>query len=242
LVSQKETFLYSEVPADYSSLIGGRRQGFVWSSSGMGQYEFSLTGVNRHDGVLLACTEKHIGELPGSASAIEPETGASITEIEGTLAAPIVTRTPVSGWELDVGAGNLDDLGEVYAQQTPIRYLLQTEMMDFRVRCGKTIYGVELGTDCIDGLLVGVSSRYEYGQPMKVRSWTPMIVGNNIASMIVYGVEFRVLVYAKDVAPFSIEYMKVFFKLTDRRGQYYGYQDLSFESRRPVGYGEGRSS
>lgn len=243
MANPKVTFAYSEVPPAYGLPFGGKREGFIWSKSGMGSYEFPLFGVVRWRGWLIGTTDKHIGVMPGSQSKIEPLDAVTLDDIRGTLGNPEGgawtddAKITIDSWDM-FPEGPLDSLGDTPAYQTPVRHLLQTETMDFKVNCGKTIYGIEIGSNATEGVIIGVASRFAYGEPMKLRKWSPIPRLKNMATFVVYGVEFRILLYAKDVPPFSIDYLKIFFKLTDRRGQYYGYQDLTFESRRPVGYGQ----
>ncbi len=83
-----------------------------------------------------------------------------------------------------------------------------TDIFDFGVRAGKTVFTVELGTDLTVGLYVAVDWRRNKAGAFQTTPWSP-VSAQGRANAVSYGREFRIRVKSASYEYFELDYIKV---------------------------------
>jgi len=197
-----DSTLYFEAdPIPYVA-IQNKGRGLILTSGGAGEFEFPITGIieGESDGQICG-TPNSIGVLDDFASV---QVGNEVEEIDVTF----INTGVVVNETVDILRQGL----------TPLRTLLLSEVFGREIAGGKTIYAIELATDCSEVIYLGVASKARLKEEIIFRGWNRVLPGSNRVRHIVSGLEFRILLYTKGAGRFNIYSMTAWMKLTDRRG------------------------
>ena len=177
-------------------------KGLIVNADGAGQIELSITGIAGDLDTPLCGTPRFIGVLDEYASEVVP---SDITERD--LETTYIKQGEWLTEELLIKDGF-----------NPLRTLFISGVIGREIDGGLTIYGVEAFTDCQDTIFVGIASKQRAKEDFIFRKWIRVMYPNFIARPVVSGREFRILVYTKGAGRFNLFGLKLWMKLTDRRG------------------------
>jgi hypothetical protein len=194
--------LYFEANPPPYVVAAPQKKGLILSAAGVGQTELPITGITGDINVPLCGTPSFIGILDEYASEVIQE---NLTERD--LETTYIRQGEFLTEDLTIKEGF-----------DPLRTLLISGVIGREIAGGKTIYGVDIITDCQDALFVGVASKQLPKEDFIFRKWQRIVCPNFIARPVVSGREFRLLLYTKGAGRFNIFGITVWMKLTDRRG------------------------
>jgi hypothetical protein len=192
---------YEPVPAAYST-PAPLGKGMIVNADGAGQIEVPITGIASDFNKSLCGTPSFIGVLDEYAAlAVPAEAEEAEMETMYIRQGSIITEDVLVTQGFD-----------------PLRTLLVSGVIGRDIAGGKTIYGVDVVTDCKDVLYVGIASKQLPKEDFIFRKWQRVLYPNFFARPVVSGREFRILLYTKGAGRFEIYNITVWMKLTDRRG------------------------
>lgn len=189
-------------PASPPAYQAGRRggRGFIYTSEGLGQLDFAITGV-------VARTEHPTCTMPECLGILDEYAGI-VKELQ---VEELATRYIRQGEEVT------EEL-ELIKGIDPLRTLFISDRFGDDVPGGLTIYGVDVLTDNKEAVYVGIASRLNIKEEFIFRKWVKIKYPGALARPIVSGREFKLLIYTKGAGAFTIRGVTVWAKLTDRRG------------------------
>lgn len=100
----------------------------------------------------------------------------------------------------------------------PLRNLYVSEPLLAEVPGGKTLYSVEVVSNCEDSIYVAAAARNSYKDPFRATNWQRIWPYSTRAGVRTSGIEFRIMVFVLGGGRFEIKAITAWFKLTDRRG------------------------
>lgn len=100
----------------------------------------------------------------------------------------------------------------------PLRTLLVSDSFGSELPGGKTLYSIEVLSDCQDVVYVGASRRISHKDPFQFMGWRRIQPYTTRGGPITSGIEFKVLVFTVGAGLFKIDRVTAWIKLTDRRG------------------------
>lgn len=194
--------LYLAPTPDAYVVVAPQGRGLVVSADGVGEVEMSITGIAKDVNKAVCGTPAFIGVLDEYAAMFDSSTLREY-DLETTyikqgefITEDIFTR---KGFD-------------------PLRTMLISGVVGRDIPGGKTIYGVDVVTDCQDAIFVGVASKQRPKEDFLFKRWKRVMYPNFIARPVVRGKEFRIFLYTKGAGRFKVHSITVWMKLTDRRG------------------------
>ncbi len=196
----EHSVLYLEaIPPPYvAGRFGGK--GFIFTSEGLGELDFGITGIVANPEHPLCTTPLGVGILDDYAG-IVMEYRTEELEVEYIRKGELITE-------------HLDFIRGI----DPLRTLFISDSFGADVPGGLTIYGVDITTNTTEAVYVGVASRLNFKDDFIFRKWTKVKYPAVLARPIVSGREFKLIIYTKGAGQFVIKMVTVWMKLTDRRG------------------------
>jgi hypothetical protein len=191
---------YPANPAPYGvgEVVG---KGFLLTPAGLGDLDFSITGIIANPEHPLCATPVCIGILDEYAGLVRTVQPIREEEIEFIRTGDRVTEPAETKLGID-----------------PLRTLLISDAFGGDTPGGLTIYGVDVQTNIPDAIFVGIASRLNIKDDFIFRKWCRIKYPNMLARPVVSGREFKLLLYTKGAGQFIIKAITVWAKLTDRRG------------------------
>lgn len=189
-------------PADPVPYQAGQRarRGFIYTSEGLGQLDFGISGI-------VARTEHPTCASPEGIGILDEYAGfVSELQIE-----ELSTRYIRQGEEVTEELSIIKGID-------PLRTLFISDRFGDEIPGGLTIYGIDLVTDNKEAVYVGIASRLNIKEDFIFRKWVKIKYPAMLARPIVSGREFKLLIYTKGAGNFTLKGVTVWLKLTDRRG------------------------
>lgn len=194
------TLYYEANPTPYV-VNNQKKRGLIITAGGAGEFEFPLTGIVGRGEFPLCGTPDFVGALDEFASYQE------LSEVEDAEVTYINTGISITE-TVEISKRNM----------SPLRTLFISDIFGRDVSGGKTVYAVEVNTDCPEVIYLGLASRMKAREDIIFRGWNRILPDHNRARFIVSGLEFRVMLYTKGAGRFNIYSITAWMKLTDRRG------------------------
>jgi hypothetical protein len=193
--------IYPANPAPYvkGSQLG---HGYLLTKGGMTQTDFVITSCTLASGKRLCACVIGLGVLD-EAPAYRTQTQEGIyQEIVYYKAGESVTEDVL-----------VDNQGYM-----PLRTLYISDVIGRDIPGGKTIYAIDIVSDCTDRVYIGISSLRNPKDGMTFRKWQQVYYPHSRVRPIVSGQEFRIHVYTKGAGRFNILSLTAWLKVTDLRG------------------------
>lgn len=175
-------------------------KGYIYTSEGLGELDFAVTGIISKSEHPRCGTPSAIGILDAYAGVARNITVKEL-EVEYIRQGSRVTEAL-----------------EAVTGIAPIRTLFISDDFGGDLPGGLTIYGVEVVTNLREALYVGIASRMHIKEDFIFRKWVKLTWPGVLARPIVSGREFRILLYTTGAGSFTIKSLRAWVKLTDRRG------------------------
>ncbi len=188
-------------PSPYVA-IQPQGKGLIVNPDGVGQTEILITGIASDFNSSICGTPDFVGRLDEHPGKI----------ILGDLTVKELETQFVRGGEI------LTELVEIVEGFKPLRTLMISGVVGREVSGGKTIYGVDINTNCLDAMYVGVASKQNQKEDFIFKKWVKANYPNYFARPVVSGREFRILIFTVGAGRFEINSITAWMKLTDRRG------------------------
>ena len=190
---------FAAMPEPYSA-VGFVNKGLLLSvGAGAGNVDYAIRGI----AAPYCTTDAGIGRLEESAAVQSQDV---LTSVQAS------TRYVLNNTEY---TALLPLFQEGLA---PLRTLYVSEPFGSEVPGGKTIYSVEVITDCPDVMYVGVLHRRSYKEEFLFKDWRRMQPYATRASIVASGIEFKVMLFTVGGGEFKVNRITAWAKLTDRRG------------------------
>lgn len=190
---------YTATPTTYAPSGAAGKGFFLAVEKGACILDFDIRGISAP-----YCTyASGVGRIDESAS------------LEGTtaLVAENVDMTAVVGGELGTINLPLRDGG-----MTPLRAFYLSQPIGRDIPGGKTLYSIEVITDCQDTIFVNVLRKASSREPFRAKTWAKILPYKTMVTIPTSGLEFMVMLYVKGGGAFRIHRVTAWCKLTDRRG------------------------
>lgn len=193
--------IYSANPVSYDAgtQLG---KGFLLTKEGMTQTDFVITSCILAAGRRVCAQPAGLGILDDIPSIMQNIDEGHYQSINYYKAGESVTE--------DILVDN-----EGYQ---PLRTLYISDIIGRDMPGGKTIYAIDITTDCRDRIYIGVSSMRNPKDGMTFRKWQQVYYPHSRVRPVVSGQEFRIHIYTKGAGRFSIQALTVWLKITDLRG------------------------
>jgi hypothetical protein len=195
-----KSMLYLEATPTPYAVATAVGKGFIYTPEGLGELDFSLSGIVVTTEHPLCASPMGIGILEAYAGVVK-EYKIQELETEYIRQGQRVTEA------LDAIVGI-----------APLRTLFVSDAFGADVPGGLTIYGVDITTNLTEALYIGIASRMNFKDDFIFRIWTKIHYPGVLARPIVSGREFKLLFYTQGAGQFTVKNITVWAKLTDRRG------------------------
>jgi hypothetical protein len=193
--------LYFEAtPAPYEAAIPRSGKGFIYTAEGLGELDFGITGIVANTENPFCAAPEGIGYLDNYSGFVKEFTTQELS-IEYIRQGERITE-------------RLDFLQGI----DPLRTLFISDSFGADVSGGLTIYGVEVDATITEAIYIGIASRRNIKEDFNFQKWVKIKYPAALARPIVSGREFKLLLFTVGAGRFTIKGIKVWCKLTDRRG------------------------
>ena len=193
---------YEATPPAYVA-TQSKSRGLILTQGGAGEFEFPITGIVVGD---------------SDASLCGFPTGVGVLDEFASLKTEFSSPEELDTDYINTGVSIRESLDVLRQGLSPLRTLYVSDVFGREVAGGKTIYSVELATNCTEVIYLGIASKANIKEDMIFRGWHRVLPNFNRVRPIVSGLEFRILLYTKGAGRFVVYSMTAWAKLTDRRG------------------------